>query len=299
MFADGAVSRKEKVRLVLLVVLALVAFAGNSVLGRLALKGVLIEAELFTVLRVTSGALALFVFLAVKGKGKQVWRAGSWQGSLALALYMVAFSWGYLGINTGAGALILFASVQVTMVGWATARGERLTSWQGLGLIVALAGLAWLLLAPSELAEAGELSLGAGALMALSGVAWGAYTLFGKGAQDPLAETGGNFVKATPLVVLVFLAVLFLGKEQSWSARGVLLAVASGVVTSAAGYAIWYQALRGLTATRAAGLQLLVPVLAALGGLVFGAEPLTMRLILASLLVLGGVALVLKGKRGS
>ena len=256
----------------------------------MALKGELITAELFTVVRVLSGALALWVFSLVRERGKETGKRGSWFGGLLLATYVVTFSWAYMGLETGAGALILFGAVQVTMVSWGVAKGERLQWSQSLGLLLALGGLTWLLLVPGTRAP----SLTAGGLMILSGVAWGGYTLVGKGSKNPLKETTGNFLKAALLLApLAVWAVV----NQSGSGMGIGLALVSGVVTSAAGYAIWYEAVRGMTSTRAAGLQLLVPVLAALGGLVFGGEPLTMRLVFASLLVLGGVALVLGVRR--
>ena len=280
-----------QVRLIVLTAMALVAFAGNSVLCRIALKGELITAELFTVVRVLSGALALWVFLLIRERGKRVGKKGSWLGGLLLATYVVTFSLAYVSLETGPGALILFGAVQVTMVGWGVAKGERLKWTQSLGLLLALGGLTWLLLVPGTRAP----SLAAGGLMILSGVAWGGYTLVGRGSKNPLQETTGNFLKAAlllaPLAVWAFV-------NQTGSGFGIGLALVSGVVTSAAGYAIWYEAVRGMTSTRAAGLQLLVPVLASVGGLLFGGESLTLRLAFASLLVLGGVGLVLgvKGK---
>lgn len=280
---------QSRLRLVLLTALALIAFAGNSVLCRMALKDVLIDAGTFTAIRLLTGTVALLVFVTLRGNKGQIWREGSWWGGGFLAVYMVGFSWAYLRLETGAGALVLFGAVQVTMVGFAVAKRERLSLMQVLGLFIALGGLAWLLV-PGTKAP----SLGAGALMALAGVAWGAYTLRGRGALDPLGETAGNFMKASPLALIV---VAWSWGALSWTYQGVLLAVISGVVTSAAGYAIWYEALRGLSSTRAAALQLLVPVLAAVGGLLFGAEVLTMRFLLSSVLVLGGIIFVIVGKR--
>jgi len=288
---SGEVKKRRASSLVFLIAIALVAFAGNSVLCRMALKGEVIDASLFTALRVTSGALALVVFLVFRGQGGELLRKGSWRASACLLIYMGAFSWAYLRLETGVGALILFGAVQVTMVGWAAKSGERLSGWQWGGLLVALAGLAWLLLAPGTRAP----SLMSGSLMALGGMAWGGYTLLGKGAVAPLEETMGNFMKAAPVAILI---VVILWGETIWTGQGVLLAMASGVVTSATGYAVWYECLRYLSSTRAAVLQLLVPVLAAIGGLVFGAEPLTARLIFSSVLVLGGVGLVLKRNKG-
>ena len=277
-------------RIVVLTALALLAFAGNSVLCRLALKGDLIGAGFFTAVRITTGAVALWVFVSLRGSGLAATRSGgSLQASAFLAVYMVAFSFAYLELSTGTGALLLFGAVQVTMIGWAITQGDRPNAGQWMGLIVALGGLAWLL-APGAEAP----SLGAGASMALAGAAWGGYTLCGKGSLDSLRSTAGNFAMAIPAGLIV----AGLGwQSENWTTHGLILAVVSGVVTSAAGYAIWYEALRTLTSAQAASLQLLVPVLAALGGLIFGAEPLGLRLVFASVLVLGGVGMVLRGKK--
>lgn len=283
-----------QIRLLVLTALALVAFAGNSVLCRVALKGELITADLFTVVRIFSGALALWAFSTLGRKGARTGKRGSWFGGALLAIYVVTFSWAYMGLETGAGALILFGAVQVTMVGWGMVQGERLKWGQSMGLLLALGGLTWLFLVPGTRTP----SVATGGLMILSGVAWGGYTLVGRGSQDPLRETTGNFLKAALLLSpLAVWACLNQTGSGLVTGVGIGLALVSGVVTSAAGYAIWYEAVRGMTSTRAAGLQLLVPVLASLGGLVFGGEALTTRLLLASLLVLGGVALVLGVKR--
>lgn len=285
-----------RVRLCALTVVALVAFAGNSVLCRVALKGELIAADLFTLIRVVAGAVVLWVLVFVRSwKKKESERAGkqqkgSWLGAVFLMVYMVAFSRAYLGLETGAGALILFGAVQVTMIGWASMLGQWPSGVQLVGLVIAIAGLAWLLLLPGTQAP----PLGAGMLMILAGGGWGAYTLRGRGVQDPLGETAGNFLKA----VLFVLVLLMSSWQAEWSGMGVGLALVSGALTSAIGYAIWYEALRGLSATRAAGLQLLVPVLASAGGLIFGGEAVTMRMLFSSVLVLGGVALVLRTKEG-
>jgi len=274
------------IRIIVLTTLALLAFAGNSVLCRLALKGEVIGAEMFTSVRLIAGALALWAILVFRGGQRRIWHAGSWKASCFLALYMIAFSVAYLRLNTGVGALILFGAVQVTMLG--AQRGERLGSQQVLGVLLAMGGLVWLL-APGS----GAPVLWASVVMAAAGMAWGGYTLCGKGIEDPLLETAGNFVRALPVALL--LAALGWSAEN-WNAEGLILATASGVITSALGYAIWYEALRYHSSVRAAVLQLLVPVLASLGGLFFGSELLTAKLIFSSLLVLGGVGLVLHGK---
>ena len=276
-------------RLTILTAIALTAFAGNSILCRLALGGELITADFFTIVRVLSGAITLWVFSLVGEKEGASKASGSWLGAGLLATYMVSFSWAYLKLQTGTGALLLFGAVQVTMIGWARIRGESLLAKEALGLLLALGGLAWLLLVPGGPAP----PLAAGGLMILAGMAWGGYTLAGKGSTNPRQETAGNFAKTIPLLLPL---AIWTWSAQTASSQGILLALASGIVTSAAGYTIWYEVVRQMSATRAAGLQLLVPVLASLGGLVIGGEALTSRLICASLLVLGGVALVLSNR---
>lgn len=277
-------------RLSIMTAVALVAFAGNSVLCRVALKGELIDANLFTAVRIISGALAWFSFYLFQNKAKQLMHSGTLAGGLSLAIYMVSFSWAYLDLDTGVGALILFGLVQITMVVWSIARGEVPSKLQVSGLTLALIGLAWLLLVPGV----GAPALSAGLMMATSGVAWGAYTLLGQASTDPVRDTAGNFLRASPVALLIIIVSL---DSLVWSSAGLVWAVMSGVLASATGYAIWYMVLRELSATRAAGLQLVVPVLASFGGLLFASEQLTGRLLSASALILGGVALVLKKKR--
>ena len=283
----GKQEKLTGVWLVVLTALALTAFAGNSVLCRLALKGNLIGPGLFTATRMLSGALALVLFVRLRGGGRLAWGQGSWRGAVFLALYMMAFSWAYLGLETGLGALLLFGTVQITMIGWAVIQGERLAVLQGAGLFLALGGMVLLLLSPGG--SGAEPSLLAAGLMAVAGVAWGAYTLAGKTAKNALHETAGHFMRAGPVALLL---LVWSTRGEVWEPRGLGIALVSGVVTSAAGYTVWYGVVRSLSATRAAALQLLVPVLAALGGLVFGAEVLTIKSTLASVLVLGGVGLV-------
>ena len=269
-------------RVFVLTLLAMLAFAGNSLLCRAALAAGRIDAASFTSIRVVSGALALW--LIVRLQAGSAGKAGSWPSAFALFAYAAAFSFAYLTLTTATGALLLFGAVQATMIGWGFWRGERLSGWQLLGVATALGGLVGLLL-PGISAP----PLQGAALMLLAGIAWGVYSLRGKGAGDPLQATAGNFLRAVPFAVVLSLAML---PWLAFDAAGAALAVASGAVTSGIGYAIWYSALRGLKAASAATVQLSVPPLAALGGVILLGEPLTLRLLLASVAILGGIALV-------
>jgi len=269
-------------RVFVLTLLAMLAFAGNSLLCRAALAAGRIDAASFTSIRVVSGALALWLIVRLQAGGAA--KAGSWPSAFALFAYAAAFSFAYLTLTTATGALLLFGAVQATMIGWGFWRGERLSGWQLLGVATALGGLVGLLL-PGISAP----PLQGAALMLLAGIAWGIYSLRGKGAGDPLQATAGNFLRAVPFAAVLSLAML---PWLALDAAGAALAVASGAVTSGIGYAIWYSALRGLKAASAATVQLSVPPLAALGGVVLLGEPLTLRLLLASVAILGGIALV-------
>jgi drug/metabolite transporter (DMT)-like permease len=270
--------------------LALVAFAANSVLCRLALGGALIDAASFTTARLTSGAVALLIITALVNKNlPSSGRRVKFISALLLFLYAAAFSFAYTGLTTGTGALILFGSVQATMLAFALRSGERPHPLEWAGLALALVGLVYLVLpglaAPPPVSSA---------FMAVAGVSWGLYSLRGRGATDPLADTTRNFVLALPLAFAVSLLTLRGGAHVSTS--GVLLAVLSGALASGVGYVMWYAALRGLTATRAATVQLPVPVLAAVGGVLFMSESVSLRLLLAATAILGGVALALFGR---
>ncbi len=272
-----------------LTAVALIAFAGNSLLCRIALKTTAIDAASFTSVRLASGALMLALLVAWRGRGRPgaaaPWRAGDWTSAGALFVYAAGFSFAYISLSAATGALLLFGVVQTSMIGWGLWHGERLAALQWLGLAGASAGLVWLLL-PGLAAP----SLAAGLLMAAAGVAWAVYTLRGRGAGDATAVTAGNFLRAAPLALGVS-AVMW--PQMRWDMPGLLLALASGALASGLGYAVWYTALRGLTATRAAILQLSVPALATAGGVALLGEPLTPHLLGASVAVLGGVALVI------
>ncbi|HEX3901232.1 MAG TPA: DMT family transporter [Polyangia bacterium] len=276
-----------------LTLLALIAFAANSILNRMALAGHLIDAASFTTIRLASGAVVLAAVVRARAGGWAPLRGSSAVGPLALFAYAAPFSFAYLRVGASVGALVLFGSVQMTMIGWALARGERPTPRVWAGLALAAGGLGWLVLpAATRPDPLGTL------LMITAGVAWGVYSLAGKRATDPLAANARSFLWATPLAIA--LAVALAGARGvgataavAVSARGTGLAVASGAVTSALGYAIWYRALRGLTATQAAIVQLAVPVIAGLGAVALLGEYPSKRLVVSGLAVLGGLALVL------
>jgi drug/metabolite transporter (DMT)-like permease len=267
--------------------MGMVAFAGNSLLCRQALHHTGIDAASFTLVRLAAGAAMLA--LIVRLRDGRLPRAGNWPSALALFVYAAGFSFAYLGLPAGTGALLLFGAVQVTMIGAGMLRGARLLPGQWLGLGLALAGLVGLL-APGLSAP----PLRPAVLMAVAGAAWGVYSLRGRGGGDPTALTAGNFARASVFALL--LGALF-WRQAAISRDGLLLAVVSGALTSGVGYAVWYTALRGLAAASAASVQLSVPVLAALGGVILLGEPLTLRLLLAAPPVLGGIALVIAVRR--
>ncbi|HKY89403.1 MAG TPA: DMT family transporter [Nevskiaceae bacterium] len=274
-------------RVAVLTALAMVAFAGNSLLCRLALAAGHIDAASFTSVRLASGAVTLAALVLARKPARRL--EGSWPSALALFAYAIAFSFAYTGLSAATGALLLFGAVQGTMVGVGFARGERLTTVQAVGMLVAVGGLVGLLL-PGLTAP----PLVDALLMLGAGVAWGVYSLRGRRAQDATAETAGNFVRSVPLALAVSAITL---SHAAVDLTGVGLAVASGALTSGLGYAIWYTALPALNATTAATVQLSVPALAAAGGVVLLGEPFGVRLALASAMILGGVAVVILAKR--
>jgi drug/metabolite transporter (DMT)-like permease len=277
-------------RLILYTCATLVAFAGNSVLTRLALGRAAIDATSFSTIRLAAGA-AMLLLVTASRRGSGFRLRGSWTSAGFLFLYAVPFSFAYVRLTAGTGALILFGAVQATMMLGALWSGERPHALQWLGLCLALAGLVYLVLpglaAPSPLGSAS---------MALAGIAWGAYSLDGRGAANPLEQTTSNFVRAVPLVLLVSLAA-----RSQWHVEwnGFLLALACGAVTSGLGYVLWYAALKGLTAARAAVVQLPVPILAGAGGVLFLGETVSARLVISAIVVLGGIGLALAGREGS
>ena len=272
----------KTLHLLMLTALALTAFAANSILARLALTETGIDPVSFTTLRIVSGAVILWLMVC--------WRPGttqansSWLPALALLAYALAFSLAYLSLTAATGALVLFGSVQITMIGWVITRGESLSSRQWAGFLLAAGGLVWLLL-PGLAAP----PLGGAALMMAAGVAWGIYTLMAKGTGDAVQTTATNFIRAS-LPALAVSAIFI-----NWARidlPGALLAVASGALASGLGYVIWYAALKHLQTSTAAVSQLTVPVITGILGIVLLAEPLTPRLILSGLAILTGIALV-------
>jgi len=271
----------------LLTTLAMLAFAGNSLLCRMALGGTdPIDPTSYTAVRLFSGAVVL-ALLVVVGRTRAERRAhGSWRSAAWLFLYAIACAYAYLSLDTGVGALILFGAVQATMIGAGLRSGERPRPPQWLGMAVAAAGLVYLLW-PGISAPSWEGAL----LMTGAGVAWGLYSLHGRGAEDPLASTAANFLRALPLAALL-LVIMF--DRRQLTPIGLLLAVLSGAVTSGVGYAIWYAAVRRLTASAAAVVQLSAPVLATYAGVAWLDEALTLRIVLSSIAILGGIALVVR-----
>lgn len=275
-----------KTRTILLASLAMLAFASNSILCRLALSQTTIDPASFTTIRLVSGAVMLGMVARMR-KGPQT-GAGNWWSGAALFLYAAGFSFAYISLPAASGALLLFGAVQVTMFGFGFWSGERLAGMQVVGFVMAATGLVILLL-PGLSAPPLPGSL----LMLGAGAAWGVYSLRGRGAGDPTLVTAGNFWRAA---IIAGVISIFMLKTISVQNTGVWFAIASGALTSGIGYALWYSGLPGLKATQAASVQLSVPVIAALGGIVLLGEAVTFRLILASAAVLGGIALVIKEK---
>jgi drug/metabolite transporter (DMT)-like permease len=272
----------------LLVALALTAFAANSVLCRWALKPGHVDALSFTTIRVLSGSAALLALSARRATARRV--GGSWRSALALLGYALPFSLAYVQMNTGSGALLLFGVVQVVMIGAGVRGGERITRLLACGWALAVAGLLLLLLPGA--ARASWLNT---ADMLLAGVMWGVYSLLGRRSTDALADSAGNFLRAAPAVLLLS---LLLWRQAHVDREGLLLAVVSGALTSGVGYAIWYTVLPRLSSVGAARLQLAIPVLAALGGVVLIGDAISLRLGIAAVLVLGGVALAIRPASG-
>lgn len=264
------------------------AFAANSLLCRYALAHGASDPGIFTAVRIASGAAVLTV-INIRS-AKPTLRAGTWSGAGALFVYAAAFSFAYTSLAAGTGALLLFGAVQITMVTAGLLRGERLHLLQWLGFAFAITGLG-ALLAPNA---ASPPPMGA-ALMVAAGIAWGLYSLLGRGAEDPLAVTAGNFVLATPAALL--LLVIALLSHGEISTYGAVSAVASGAIASGLGYTVWYSALRGLTPAQGASVQLSVPVITAILGALLLGESISLRLVLVSVTILGGIALVIFGRR--
>ncbi len=275
-------------RVASLTILALIAFAGNSVLCRLALADGSIDAASFSTVRLVSGAIALLLILHATSRGKRPASYGSWMSAAMLFTYAVCFSFAYVSLDTGIGALILFGMVQTTMVAGALWAGDRPSVPEWVGWLLAVSGFVYLvspgLTAPSPFGSV---------LMGIAGIGWGIYSLRGRNEPFALAGTTYNFVRSVPLVIVVSAMTL---KDVHLSANGILLATMSGAITSGVGYSIWYTALRSISSMQAAMVQLSVPVLAAAGGILFLAESVSLRLIISGLLILGGIFLAIFGK---
>ncbi len=281
----------SKTRVYMLTALAMLAFAANSVLGRLALYTTPLDAATFTVVRLLAGALVLGGVVFGRARREQP-GAGSWPSAAALFVYAAAFSFAYVVLPTGTGALLLFGAVQLSMIGYGLVRGERFSAVQTVGFALALGGLVYLLLpglsAPPPVPAA---------LMVTAGAAWGVYSLRGRGSSDPAAVSAGNFLRTLPLAAALALAALFTPLVAvQFDTLGLVYAGVSGALTSGLGYLVWYAALPSLRATVAATVQLSVPVLAALGGVVLIGEPISLRLVAAAVAILGGIALVLRAR---
>lgn len=270
-------------RIFLLTALAMLAFAGNSLLCRLALGGTSIDAASFTGTRLISGALMLYLITRIRN-GRHIVQ-GNWLSALALFAYAAGFSYAYISLPAATGALLLFSAVQITMIAYGIRTGEHLLMQQWLGLLLAFIGLIALLLpglsAPPLLGTV---------YMVGAGIAWGIYSLRGKTAGDPLKINAGNFLRAVPFALALSLSM---AGQASIDSQGMLLAICSGALTSGIGYAIWYAVLPDLKAASAAAVQLSVPIIAAIGGALFLAEAISLRLIFSAVAILGGIALVI------
>jgi len=283
-----------QLRIILITFLSLLAFAANSLITRFALEETSIDETSFILLRLVSGALFLWLYLRFKSNNK-AYKAGTWLAALALFIYAVSFTYGYGLIAAGTGALLLFGSVQITMTIAAYRTGERLNAIQLIGFLLALCGLAILMLpgitAPSFIGAI---------LMCISGVAWSIYTLEGRGAKNPEASTAGNFIKAAPMAIILWFSVYLSTNDTiNLATNGIIYALISGIVTSAIGYIVWYSVLPELKATQAAIVQLSVPLLVTITGVILLNESISLRIILACIAILSGTILVLTFKHKS
>jgi len=279
------INQQPLAKTIIFTILALVAFAANSVICRLALKDDAIDPGMFTSIRLFSGAVVLIIWVFLSKDRKIEKSKGSWFSAAMLFMYAAAFSYAYVSLETGIGALIAFGVVQITMISYSLISGYRLNRLEWFGIIMALAGFLYLLL-PGATAP----SLIGFLLMTLSGIGWGIYSLRGKNSKHPLVDTAYNFLRTLPFLILL---LYFMFRESNFTTKGLLLALLSGAVTSGIGYTIWYMALRGLNSIQASIVQLLVPLIAAIGGVIFVSELISFRLIASSLLILGGIFLLI------
>ncbi|ETX11910.1 membrane protein [Marinomonas ushuaiensis DSM 15871] len=290
----------SSLRLCVLIAVSLLAFAANSVLCRVALDGGLIDPANFTLWRLASGAATLILLCLLKSLKQQdtslktVWSEGSWLSAISLFIYAIGFSYAYVTLETGIGALILFGAVQLTLILMAVSTGQKLRALEWLGLTLAFASFVYLVFPTLS-----SPSLIGFILMTFAGIAWGLYTWRGKISSKPLFATTSNFIRTLP-ILLVTLIIIGLNGEYQISGGtfdGILFAVVSGALMSGIGYALWYAVLPSISASMAAVLQLLVPIIATIGGVIFASEAITLHLIIATCGVLGGVLLVILGKK--
>lgn len=272
---------------VIFIAAAMIAFAANSLLCRMALSETAIDPASFTFVRLLSGAITLTVLLLINKKNG--FREGSWFGATALFIYAGGFSFAYVNLSTGTGALLLFGAVQISMLAWGFFKGETFSRIQTCGFVLAILGLIILLL-PGLTSP----PLLAASTMVIAGVAWGAYSLLGRGVSSALEMTCGNFVKASPMAAIV---LLLMSSTATVDLTGFVLAVLSGALASGLGYALWYRVLPLIKATNAATIQLSVPVIATLMGWIFLGETISLQIILASVAILGGIVLVIRNKQ--
>jgi len=272
-----------------LVAITMLAFAGNSVLCRLALKGSEIDAASFTSIRLVSGALVLWLLVRNKSQLTLTLSSSSIWPAVSLFVYAAGFSFAYINLSAATGALLLFGAVQFTMIAYGLYSGERLTLIKTLGITLALIGLATILLPQASSPPATSAGL-----MVLAGIAWGVYSVLGRKVSSPLHTTANSFILAIPMTLVLSLIMM---NSATVDSKGAILAIASGAVTSGLGYALWYRVVSQLTATGAASVQLSVPAITAVAGAILIGEPLTLTLILATCAILGGIALVISDKR--
>lgn len=286
-----------KLKILLATSFALLAFAGNSVFCRLALSDEAIDAASFTVIRLLSGILVLVIILLLAKFIQQRQSStvlggnqakGSWLAGFLLFLYAVTFSYAYISLDTGIGALILFGAVQITMILISIFSGNRLHYLEWTGVVIAFSGFVYLVM-PSLSTP----SMTGFILMTISGVAWGLYTVRGRECTDPISDTAYNFMRTLPFIAILLLVTI---QNANLSQAGIMLAVMSGAIASGVGYSVWYFAIRGLSVTQAAAVQLLVPIIAAIGGVLFANEVVSQRLVIASFMVLGGIMLLVLGR---
>jgi drug/metabolite transporter (DMT)-like permease len=280
--------RDHRIAAVVATSVAMLAFAGNSILSRMALMDGSIDPASFTTIRLLAGALTLAMVILATRRGRNAKARGSWAAAAMLFLYAVGFSYAYVSLGAATGALILFGFVQATMISVALYRGERPAGIEVLGWLLARGGLTALLLPGAS--SPGWLAAG---LMASAGIAWGIYSILGKNQPDPLLATGANFLRSTAFVLVLFALTV---SRSELSSEGVLLAVVSGALTSGMGYVVWYAALNYLSSLQAALVLLSVPALAAAGGALLLTEELTLQIVLSGLAILGGLCIALLGK---